>query len=81
MPSYEPGDYIKVDFPDEVTGIGEWMWVRVTRSDDQKQIVFGTLDNEPLGEYGRPLSLGSEIAVSFSRIREHRKQRDFEAPH
>jgi hypothetical protein len=39
--SYEPGDYVKVDFPDEATAIGEWMWVRVTRSDDEKQIVIG----------------------------------------
>jgi hypothetical protein len=77
MSSYEPGDYIKVDFPDEITGVGEWMWVRVTRSDDEKQIVFGTLDNEPLGEYGRRLRLGSEIAVSYSSIREHKKQSDF----
>jgi len=24
-PSYESGDYVKVEFPDETTGIGEWM--------------------------------------------------------
>ena len=78
--SYEPGDYVKVDFPDEATGIGEWMWVRVTRSDDEKQIVFGILDNEPLGEYRKRLRLGSELAVSYCRIREHRKQGDFDVP-
>jgi uncharacterized repeat protein (TIGR03803 family) len=27
--TYEPGDYVKVEFPDETTGIGEWMWVRI----------------------------------------------------
>jgi hypothetical protein len=26
-PRYRPGDYVKVEFPDETTGIGEWMWV------------------------------------------------------
>jgi uncharacterized protein YegJ (DUF2314 family) len=77
--SYEPGDYVKVDFPDDVTGIGEWMWVRVTGSDDEQQIVLGVLDNEPLGEYGK-LRLGSEIAVSYGQIREHRKHGDFEVP-
>jgi hypothetical protein len=39
--SYERGDYVKVEFPDETTGIGEWMWVRVTRCDEQKKLVFG----------------------------------------
>jgi hypothetical protein len=27
---YEPGDYVKVDFPDQATGIGEWMWCAAT---------------------------------------------------
>jgi hypothetical protein len=49
---YEPGDYVKVEFPDPATGVGEWMWVRVARCDDEKQIAFGTLDSEPVGDYG-----------------------------
>jgi hypothetical protein len=69
-----PGDYVKVEFRDEATGIGEGVWVRVTRCDDQKQIVFGILDNEPLNEYE---GLGSELAVSFAWIREHRKPTEF----
>jgi hypothetical protein len=77
MPAYEQGDYVKVEFPDEATGIGEWMWVRVLRCDDTKQIVFGTLDNEPVSDYGGKLRLGSELAVSYSQIREHRKASDF----
>jgi hypothetical protein len=48
MPTYESGDYVKVEFQDETTGIGEWMWVRVHHCDDEKQLVFGTLDNEPV---------------------------------
>ena len=31
VPKYEAGDYIKVEFPDEATGVGEWMWVRASR--------------------------------------------------
>jgi hypothetical protein len=46
MFTYEPGDYVKVEFPDEATGIGEWMWVRIHRCDDQRRLIFGTLDNE-----------------------------------
>jgi len=29
QPVYERGDYLKVEFPDETTGIGEWMWMIV----------------------------------------------------
>jgi hypothetical protein len=58
MAVYEPGDYVKVEFPDPATGVGEWMWVRVTRRDDEKQIVFGTLDNEPVGTTGERSNSG-----------------------
>jgi len=77
MPTYERGDYIKVEFPDEATGIGEWMWVRVHRCDDENRIVFGALDNEPLHDYEGRIELGSELAVSYSQIREHRKPTEF----
>jgi hypothetical protein len=72
---YEPGDYIKVEFAGD-TGIpGEWMWVRVLRCDDSKQLVFGTLDNEPVNDYDGKVELGSELVVSYAQIREHRKAR------
>ena len=29
MARYTPGDYIKVEFPLEVTSVAEWIWVRV----------------------------------------------------
>ena len=67
MKTYERGDYVKVEFPDETTGIGEWMWVRVESCDDEKRLVFGTLDNEPLNEYHSQAKLGSQLAVSLWR--------------
>ena len=76
-PPYERGDYVKVEFTDETTGIGEWMWVCVTRCDEEKQLVFGILDNEPLNDYEGKLGLGSELALSYSQIREHRKPTEF----
>jgi hypothetical protein len=79
VPKYEKGDYIKVDFADESTGIGEWMWELVHRCDDTRQIVFGTLDSVPLNDQSGKLKLGTELAVSFSQIREHRKSADFES--
>ena len=51
MPTYAPGDYVKVEFSDENTGVGEWMWVRVEACDDRKKVVMGRLDNEPLNDY------------------------------
>jgi hypothetical protein len=73
MSKYQPGDYVKVEFPDETTGVGEWMWVRVTDCDDAKQLVFGTLDNAPVSDSSGKLELGSELAVSYSQVREHKK--------
>ena len=73
MAKYTPGDYIKVEFPDEVTGVAEWMWVRVTSCDDAKRLVFGTLDNAPVNDATGKLKLGTELAISFDQIREHRK--------
>lgn len=78
--TYESGDYVKVEFPDEATGVSEWMWVRVHHCDDEKQLVFGTLDNEPVSDYDGKLELGSELAVSFSQVREH-KRGSHHSPH
>jgi hypothetical protein len=74
--TYERGDYVKVEFAGEDGLPSEWMWVRVLRCDEQKKLVFGTLDNEPFNDYGGKLKLGSELAVAYSQIREHRHQRD-----
>lgn len=65
MPTYERGDYVKVEFADDATGVGEWMWVRVRSCDDAKRLVFGVLDNEPVNE-GK-VRLGSELAISFDQ--------------
>jgi hypothetical protein len=76
-PAYQVGDFVKVEFPDEATGIGEWMWVRITRYDDAKQLVFGVLDNEPLNEYHGKIELGTELAVHYSKIRDHKRPTEF----
>jgi len=53
------------------------MWVRVHRCDDENRLVFGVLDNEPLNDYDGRIELESELAVSYSQIREHRKPTEF----
>jgi len=77
VPTYERGDYVKVEFPDEATGVGEWMWVRVEVCDDERQIVIGTLDNEPLNDYDGKIEQRSQVAVGYAQIREHRKPTEF----
>jgi hypothetical protein len=77
MPTYERGDYVKVEFQDETAVIGEWMWVRVHHCDDEKQLIFGTLGSQLVNDYGGKVELGSELAVSYSQIREHKKPSDF----
>jgi hypothetical protein len=77
MPTYEKGDFVKVEFPDESTGVGEWMWVRVHHCDDEKRVVFGALDSVPVNDHGKELNLGTELAIGFAQIREHRKSTDF----
>jgi hypothetical protein len=75
MPTYQPGDYVKAEFKDDRTGESEWMWVKVESADDKEKVVFGQLDNEPVISKG--LRRGMELAVSYEKIREHRKPADF----
>ena len=73
QPLYERGDYLKVEFPDETTGIGEWMWIVVDHTDNANGLVYGTLDNEPVNDYAGKVKLGSQLAVSYDNVREHWK--------
>ena len=79
MPEYEPGDYVKVEFPNDASGVGERMWIRVRGCDREKQLVFGVLDSVPLNDYGDKLRLGTEVVVAFDRIVQHRKSWEFDS--
>lgn len=77
MAQYDRGDYVKVEFEGETRDLpSEWMWVRVQRCDDERQLLFGILDNEPIGN-PEDLQLGQELAVSYRQVREHRKPWEF----
>ena len=67
---YRRGDHIKVEFEDEHSGQAEWMWLEVDEVDEEKQIVFGRLDSQPV--LNTDLRLGMELAVSFGKIVDHR---------
>jgi hypothetical protein len=50
--------------------------VRVHHCDEERQLVFGTLDNEPVVN-AEDLRLGEELAISYRKVREHRKPWEF----
>jgi hypothetical protein len=53
---------------------------RSIHCDDEKKLVFGALDNQPVNDYDGKVELGSELAVSYSQVREHKK-RLHDSPH
>lgn len=71
MGRYRKGDHVKIEVKDQQFGIGEWVWMLVEDCDDEKQLVFGRLDNEPIDT--PDLKLGQQLAVSYDRVKEHRR--------
>ncbi len=69
MPTYERGDYVKVEFTDEGTGESEWMWVKIDRCDDERRLIFGRLDSQPVVH--TTLRLGQELAISYDNVKDH----------
>ena len=43
----------------------------------RNRLVFGTLDNEPVNDYDGKIELGTQLAISYSQIREHEKPTEF----
>ena len=79
MTKYNRDDYIKAEFRNDQTGESEWMWVRIDSCDHEKEVVFGELDNVPALDYKGKLGLGSQIAVSYENIREHKTASEINA--
>lgn len=77
MPTYEVGDFVKAEFMDERTLESEWMWILVDSCDDANRLLFGQLESAPLLEHGRNLGPGSRLAITFDKIREHKKPWEF----
>ncbi len=59
---YKQGEFVKVEIRDEYGGEREWLWVLVESSDDERRLVFGKLDNEPVVH--TDMRLGMELAIS-----------------
>lgn len=76
MSRYEHGDYVKVEFQSNGILPAEWMWVWVDHCDEERQLIFGRLDNEPVVN-SEEVSLGDELAISYDKVREHKKRSEF----
>lgn len=74
-PHYRSGDYVKFEIRDDQTGVSEWMWLRVEKSDDSERVVLGKLDNQPVA-FAQALRLGQDLIVSYDNIRDHRESND-----
>ena len=71
MGRYSNGDHVKIEVRHECSGESEWLWMLVDGSDDERRLVFGTLDNQPI--VNTDMRLGQELAVSYDNVRDHRK--------
>ena len=76
MSRYERGDYVKVEFEGAGLLPAEWMWVQVDHSEEERRLIFGKLENEPIAQIDS-LRLGEELAVSYDKIREPKKPWEF----
>lgn len=70
MGKYQSGDHIKFEVIDGTSGQAEWLWLLVSESDDERQVVFGKLDSQPVAVTN--LHLGQDLAVSYGNVRDHR---------
>jgi hypothetical protein len=48
MGKYQSGDHVKFEVVDDHSGESEWMWLLVDDSDDERELVFGKLDSQPI---------------------------------
>lgn len=71
MSAFRTGEHVKVEFRDDESHESEWMWVLVDRCDDDKRVVFGKLDSQPVVH--TKLKAGQELAVSYDNVRDHRR--------
>jgi len=55
------------------------MWMVVEGCDDNRELVFGRLDNEPVAN--ADMALGQQLAVGYDKVREHRRFDDSKTAH
>jgi uncharacterized protein YegJ (DUF2314 family) len=71
MGRYQQGDHVKIEVINEGSDESEWMWLLVRASNDEQELVFGTLDSQPV--VIADMQVGQELAVSYDKVRDHRR--------
>lgn len=71
MEKYQKGDHVKFEVSGQRSGESEWLWLLVESSDDGKEIVFGSLDSEPI--VATEIRVGQQLGISYEKIRDHRR--------
>lgn len=67
---YQKGDHVKIEVIDEQSAEKEWVWLLVDHCDDERALVFGELDSEPVVSR---MKRGQSLAVSYDQVRaQHR---------
>jgi hypothetical protein len=67
---YRTGDLLRVRLSSDTAKHSPSVWLRVERSDDQHQIVYGTIDGGSAG-LGKALSCGAKLAVAYHLVGEN----------
>lgn len=70
MATYKAGDMVKAESPTTGLATASGCGVKVDHCDEEKQVLFGRLDNQPISAFRDKLQLGQEVAVAFSLVRE-----------
>ncbi len=63
MARYQKHDHFKIEVTNEQSGESEWTWLLVDDSNDERQLVFGQLDSEPI--VATDMKRGQRLAGSF----------------
>lgn len=72
MGRYKNGDHVKVEVGGaSPSDLPEWIWMLVDSSDDDRQLVFGRLDNQSIAGLG--LKRGQELVVRYDKVVDHRR--------
>ena len=73
MGKYQKGDHVVFEISnDEGTSESELRRAACSStSDDEEEIVFGTLDSEPI--VATDMGVGQKLAVSYEKVRDHRR--------
>jgi uncharacterized protein YegJ (DUF2314 family) len=78
MGRYQSGEHVKFEVVEEHSDESEWLWLSVRESDDEREIVFGMLDSQPV--VMTSMKLGQEFAISYDKVRDHRRFTQQENP-